>query len=105
MPLGTLARLFGHAEGSEVLSIGRAARGQPHRRAFQRPARRGQRGVVDMRIPFSTIANLAPGDVLPVSVARAVPLRVGEATFAHGTIGAVDERVAVQITKAFSDAI
>jgi flagellar motor switch protein FliM len=39
--------------------------------------------------------------VLPVSVARAVPLRVGETTIAHGSVGAVDERVAVQITQAF----
>jgi flagellar motor switch protein FliM len=41
--------------------------------------------------------------VLPVSVARHVPLRVGEATIAHGTVGTLDDRVAVQITSAFSD--
>jgi flagellar motor switch protein FliM len=36
-------------------------------------------------------------------VARNVPLRIGTRTIAHGTIGALDERVAVQITQAFSE--
>ena len=35
------------------------------------------------------------------SVARAVPLRVGGHTIAHGTVGTVDDRVAIQITNAF----
>ncbi|WP_343613398.1 FliM/FliN family flagellar motor switch protein [Novosphingobium sp.] len=106
MPIGTLARLFGFAEGSEVLSIGRVHPvGSPSDAPFSDLPIEVRAIVVDMRISFSTIANLAPGDVLPVSVARAVPLRVGNATFAQGTIGAVDERVAVQITKAFDDTI
>jgi flagellar motor switch protein FliM len=58
--------------------------------------------LVDMRIPFSVIANLKPGMILPVAVARQVPLRVGEATVAHGTVGTMDDRVAVQISQAFS---
>ena len=54
-----------------------------------------------MRIPFSVIAGLEVGQVLPVAVARQVPLRVGAATVAHGIVGAVDDRVAVQITRAY----
>jgi flagellar motor switch protein FliM len=57
--------------------------------------------IVDMAVPFSTAARLAPGMVLPVSVARSVPLSVGDAVFAHGQVGAVDDRVALQITQAF----
>jgi flagellar motor switch protein FliM len=30
-----------------------------------------------------------------------VPLKIGDKTIAHGTIGAMDDRVAVQITQAF----
>lgn len=104
MPLGTLARLFGHAEGSEALTTGQSRHAaSPTDAPFAGLPVEVSAVIVDMHIPFSTIAGLAPGDILPVSVARAVPLRVGEATFAHGTIGAVDERVAVQITHAFSD--
>lgn len=57
--------------------------------------------LVDMRIPLARIAALKPGDVLPVSVARQVPLAIGDATIAHGAVGEVDDRVALQITNAF----
>lgn len=57
--------------------------------------------LVDMAMPVSAIAALVPGQLLPVNVARSVPLRIGETTIAHGTIGALDERIAVQITHAF----
>lgn len=57
--------------------------------------------LVDMAMPFSRLAALRPGDVIPVSVARTVPIAAGEATVAHGTVGALDDRVAVQVTRAF----
>lgn len=57
--------------------------------------------LVDMRMPFSTLSALQVGQILPVAVARSVPLKIGDKTIAHGTIGAVDDRVAVQISKAF----
>lgn len=59
--------------------------------------------LVDMAVPFSRIASLRPGDVLPVAVARAVPLKAGERVIATGTIGEFEDRVAVQITNAFSN--
>lgn len=57
--------------------------------------------LVDMTIGFSRLSSLKPGDVLPVSVARSVPLKVGGRTIAAGTIGELDDRVAVQISNAF----
>jgi len=57
--------------------------------------------LVDMRIGFAELSNLQPGQILPVAVARSVPLKIGDKTVAHGTIGAMDDRVAVQITQAF----
>jgi flagellar motor switch protein FliM len=59
--------------------------------------------LVDMAIPFSKLASLRPGDVLPVAVARAVPLKAGERVIATGTIGEYEDRVAVQISNAFSN--
>jgi flagellar motor switch protein FliM len=58
--------------------------------------------LVDMHIPLARIAALKPGDVLPVSVARHVPLSTGQATIAHGTVGEMDDRVALQIIQAFA---
>lgn len=57
--------------------------------------------IVEMRLPMSALAELQPGSLLPVSVARNVPLRIGTKTIAHGAIGSVDDRVAIQITQAF----
>lgn len=57
--------------------------------------------LVDMAVPFSRLATLRPGDIIPVAVARSVPLKAGERTIATGTIGEYEDRVAVQITSAF----
>ena len=57
--------------------------------------------LVDMRMSMATLARIEPGQVLPVAVARQVPLRIGERTIATGTVGAADDCVALQITAAF----
>lgn len=57
--------------------------------------------LVDMTLGFSRLSSLKPGDVLPVAVARSVPLQVDGRTIATGTIGEVEDRVAVQIQHAF----
>jgi flagellar motor switch protein FliM len=36
--------------------------------------------------------------VLPVAVARQVPLRIGSRTLTRGTVGSQDDRVALQLT-------
>ena len=58
--------------------------------------------LVEMPVGFTKLAALKPGDILPVSVARSVPLRIGDRTIAYGTIGELDDRVAVQVSRAFS---
>lgn len=58
--------------------------------------------LVDMTVPLHRLAALAPGAVLPIMVARSVPLQVGEITIASGSVGQVDEQVALQITQTFS---
>jgi len=55
--------------------------------------------LVDMQLPLTAIAELQPGSILPVAVARAVPLHIGGQTIARGTIGAQDDCVAIQITQ------
>jgi flagellar motor switch protein FliM len=54
-----------------------------------------------MNMPMAAMAAIEVGQVLPVSVARAVPLRLGRVTVATGSVGAADDRVALQITSAF----
>jgi flagellar motor switch protein FliM len=54
--------------------------------------------LTEMRIPLSRIATLEPGQTLAIPVARAVPLRIGGTIVARGTIGELEDRVALQIT-------
>ena len=55
--------------------------------------------LVDVALPLATLSALEVGQVLAVPVARSVPLRIGEALVGHGTVGAVDDRVALQLTQ------
>ncbi len=55
--------------------------------------------LVDMPISLAAIAALVPGTVLPVGVARAVPIAIGGITIARGSIGAQDDRIALRLTK------
>ena len=54
-----------------------------------------------MQMPLSRLATLEVGDVLPVAVARSVPLWAGERAIAAGAAGALDDRVALRLTQAF----
>lgn len=55
--------------------------------------------LVDVALPLSVLSALEVGQVLSVPIARSIPLRVADRTVAHGSIGAVDDRVAVQLTQ------
>lgn len=55
--------------------------------------------LVDIPLPLSALGALEVGQVLAVPVARNVPLRIAESVIGHGTIGAVDDRVAIQLTQ------
>lgn len=55
--------------------------------------------LVDMRLPLAVAATLEPGMVLPVAVARAVPLAAGSSIIARGTVGHQDDRIALKLTQ------
>lgn len=55
--------------------------------------------LVDMAMPLSLLAALEPGTVLPISVARAVPLSVGGAILARGSVGAQDDQIAIKLSQ------
>lgn len=57
--------------------------------------------LVDTRLSMAALSNLRPGDILPVAVARSVPLRIDGQTIAQGQVGALDDRVALQLTQVF----
>ncbi|WP_068077945.1 FliM/FliN family flagellar motor switch protein [Novosphingobium lentum] len=97
-PLATLGELFGHGERPPAARLANQRAADPASAPFADMPLPMIALLVDMAMPLSAISALEPGQILPVSVARSVPLRIGDRAVARGTIGAVDDRVAVQIT-------
>ncbi len=100
-PMPTLASLFGHGERPPAARSHRPGPADPASEPFADVPLQLTAVLVDMQIAVSAISQIRPGTILPVAVARSVPLRIGDKTIAHGTIGALDDRVAVQLTKTF----
>ena len=98
VPLATLSAVFG--EGPRPSPAPRAE-ADPLDEPFAGLPLQLAAVLVDMKMPMSALAGLEPGMVLPVAVARNVPLKLGRLTVATGTVGAADDRVALQITSAF----
>lgn len=100
-PTAMLSQLLAHGEAINSLP----APPRPALDPLNGPASDVPLGIgavlVDMTLPFATLSRLEAGQILPVAVARKIPLRIGEQTIAHGTIGEVDDRIAVQITQVF----
>ncbi len=55
--------------------------------------------LVDVPLPLSALGALEIGQVLAVPVARNVPLCIADSVIGHGTIGAIDDRVAIQLAQ------
>ncbi len=50
-------------------------------------------------LTLGQLARLAPGDTFPIPMPRHVPLRAGDALVGHGSIGTLDERLALCLTQ------
>lgn len=98
-PYDTLAALF--ANGERPPTSSEHAPADPRDQPFADVPLPLSAVLVDIRLPLAAISALEVGQILPVPVARAVPLRVAGQTIAHGTVGAVDDRLAVQLSQVF----
>lgn len=54
--------------------------------------------LVDMRMSVRKLSRLKVGTVLPIAIARKVPLSIGRHKVALGTVGELDDRTALQIS-------
>ncbi|HCF24398.1 MULTISPECIES: FliM/FliN family flagellar motor C-terminal domain-containing protein [unclassified Novosphingobium] len=98
LPLEHLPRLLGTG-GLERAAPRRTGSADPAAAPFAEMPLPLTATLVDMRVPLSALVALEPGMVLPVAVARAVPIAIGGAVLARGTIGSNDDRVAVKLTQ------
>ncbi|KUR72714.1 hypothetical protein AQZ52_05650 [Novosphingobium fuchskuhlense] len=97
-PMAALADLIGAAQAAPKPAV-RAEPASPLDPPFAEMPLTLRAVLVDVPLPLATLSALEVGQVLAVPVARSVPLRIGEALVGHGTIGAVDDRVALQLTQ------
>lgn len=97
LPLISLPRLFGGGSGGGAAREPRSA--DPAAQPFAAVPLTLIATLVDMPLALSKLSALEPGTVLPVAVARTVPLTLGGAAIARGTIGAQDDRIAIQLTQ------
>lgn len=59
----------------------------------------GMRAVLaEIELSLSALDQLAPGDMLPLAMPRSVPLQIGDALVGHGTIGTLEDRMALRLT-------
>lgn len=58
--------------------------------------------LAEFDMSLGKLEQLAPGDQIPIAVPREVPLQIGARTFAHGSIGVADDRMALQVTRTSS---
>lgn len=54
--------------------------------------------LVDTELSLSRLMRLEPGALIPVALNRSVPLLIEQAVIAHGTVGEVDDRVALEVS-------
>lgn len=99
LPFTTLAELFGHGERAPAARAARPRSADPAAAPFADMPLPLSAVLVDMALPLHAISALDVGMVLPVAVARQVPISVGGTVVARGTVGAQDDCVAIKITK------
>ncbi|MEP3422222.1 MAG: FliM/FliN family flagellar motor C-terminal domain-containing protein [Erythrobacter sp.] len=59
----------------------------------------------EFSLSLSKLNTLAPGDEIPLAMQRELPLRVGDQTVVHGTLGTVENRMALRVTRLPKSAI
>lgn len=59
--------------------------------------------MAESPISMATVATLEPGQILPISLARHVALRVGEQAIGFGTMGKHEDRMAVRLKQILKD--
>lgn len=97
-PMAALADLVGAARPAPK-HVRAAAPANPQAPPFADMPLTMRAVLVDVPLPLSTLGALEVGQVLALPVARNVPLRIDETLVGHGTVGAVDDRVALQLTQ------
>jgi flagellar motor switch/type III secretory pathway protein FliN len=55
--------------------------------------------VAEFELSLSRLNSLNPGDSIPITMGRQVPLKIGETVLAHGSIGTAEDHMAIRLTR------
>lgn len=55
--------------------------------------------LAEVDLSLARLQTLAPGDTLPLAMGRQVPLMLGDKLVAHGSIGTLEDRMALRLTR------
>lgn len=55
--------------------------------------------LAEFDLSLTRLQALVPGDSIPLTMGRQVPLMVGDKVLAHGSIGTADDRMAIRLTR------
>ncbi|MFO6446339.1 FliM/FliN family flagellar motor C-terminal domain-containing protein [Erythrobacter sp. NE805] len=55
--------------------------------------------LAEFDLSLARLQTLSPGDTIPLTVGRQVPLMIGETVLAHGSVGTAADRMAIRLTR------
>ena len=55
--------------------------------------------LAEFDLSLARLQTLGPGDMIPLTMGRQVPLMVGETVLAHGSVGTAEDRMAIRLTR------
>ncbi len=54
--------------------------------------------LAEVKLPLGRLSKLAPGQVLPLSIKREVPIKIGDTVLGQGTVGTLDNHIALRLS-------
>lgn len=55
--------------------------------------------LAEFDLSLARLQTLGPGDMIPLTMGRQVPLMVGDTVLAHGSVGTADDHMAIRLTR------
>jgi len=55
--------------------------------------------LAEFDLSLARLQTLGPGDMIPLTMGRQVPLMVGETVLGHGAVGTAEDRMAIRLTR------
>ncbi|MEM9311597.1 MAG: FliM/FliN family flagellar motor switch protein [Pseudomonadota bacterium] len=102
MPAEHLDSLLPGLGASDATAGASDGEADPHREAFGAVPLSLEAVLAEFELSLSQLDQLAPGDRIPLALARDIPLRIGSQLVACGNLGTMEDRMALRLTSVTS---